>query len=289
MESKRKYAQSVRQKLLNFANENNDDFQMILTRYGLERLIARISQSKYKNSFILKGAMLFQIWSETNHRATRDVDFLSFGSNDVVKIKETFISICKIEIPEDGIIFEIKNIFAGKIKADQKYEGVRIHIPALLERTRITIRIDVGFGDAIVPEAREHELSTLLDFPSPVIRTYSQETVIAEKFQALVDLGFTNSRLKDFYDLYFLITNFEYDEEILTKAIETTFENRQTKIPNQIPIGLTEEFSKDKDKMLQWKSFLKKTNVSVEISLEEIVKILRNFFTDLLPQLNKEN
>ncbi|MDQ3633788.1 MAG: nucleotidyl transferase AbiEii/AbiGii toxin family protein [Acidobacteriota bacterium] len=176
MESKRKYAQSVRQKLLNFANENNDDFQMILTRYGLERLIARISQSEYKNSFILKGAMFFQIWSETHHRATRDVDFLSFGSNDVVKIKETFISICKIEIPEDGIIFEIKNIFAGKIKADQKYEGVRIHIPALLERTRITIRIDVGFGDAIVPKAREHELPTLLDFPSAVIRTYSQET-----------------------------------------------------------------------------------------------------------------
>lgn len=288
MESFRKNAQSVRQKLLNYANENNDDFQMILTRYGLERLLTRIADSKYREVFILKGAMLFQIWSETKHRATRDVDFMSFGNNDIDKIKETFRNICRIEIPEDGMIFDIENISAGKIKADQKYEGVRIQIPALLERTRIAIRVDVGFGDAIVPEAKEYELPTLLDFPQPLIRTYPQETVIAEKFQALVDLGFTNSRLKDFYDLYFLTTNFEYDKKILIKAIETTFKNRQTEIPKQIPIGLTEEFSKDKDKMLQWKSFLKKTNVSEEISLEENIKSLQKFFTKLLPQLIDE-
>ena len=199
-----KHAQSIRQRLLNLANSRNDDFQLILTRYALERILARLGSSKYRENFVLKGAMLFQIWSETDHRATRDMDFLSFGSNEIKELEKVFRKICAIEIPEDGIIFDSEKITGGKIKADQEYEGVRLQIPALLERTRIPIRIDVGFGDVVKPQVQEQNLPTLLDFPEPKIRTYPPETVIAEKFQALVDLGMTNSRLKDFYDLHFL-------------------------------------------------------------------------------------
>lgn len=240
MESKNKHAQSIRQKLLNLANSRNDDFQQILTRYGLERILARLASSRFKEDFILKGAVLFQIWSEQARRATRDIDFLGFGNNEIETLEKTFRTICAIEIPEDGIIFDLENITGGRIKAKQEYEGVRLQIPALLERTRIPLRIDVGFGDVVSPKVQENKLPTLLDFPSPKIRTYPPETVIAEKFQALVDLGMTNSRLKDFYDLYFLIKNFSFENEILINAINATFERRKTEIPKQMPIALTD-------------------------------------------------
>jgi len=264
------------------ANSRNDDFQLILTRYALERILARLELSKYREDFVLKGAMLFQIWSETGHRATRDMDFLSFGSSEIKELEKVFRTICAIEIPEDGIIFDSEKITGGRIKAGQEYEGVRLQIPSLLERTRIPIRIDVGFGDVVKPQVREQKLPTLLDFPAPKIRTYPPETVIAEKFQALVDLGMTNSRLKDFYDLHFLIKNFEFENEILTEAVKATFERRKTEIPKRMPIALTEEFSSDTDKNRQWKAFLRRTNMSEDLGLEDVVKTLNEFFGQLL-------
>lgn len=277
-----KYAQSVRQRLLNLANNRSDDFQLILTRYGLERILARLASSQYKNDFVLKGAMLFQIWSETNHRATRDMDFLSFGSSEIKELEKVFRTICAIEIPEDGIIFDSENITGGRIKAEQEYEGVRLQIPALLERTRIPIRIDIGFGDVVKPNVQEYKVPTLLDFPEPKIKTYPPETVVAEKFQALVDLGMTNSRLKDFYDLHFLIQNFSFENEILEEAVNATFKRRKTDIPEQMPIALTEEFSMDQNKNLQWKAFLKRTNMSEDLALKDVIKTLNEFFGKLL-------
>jgi hypothetical protein len=284
-----KYAQSVRQRLLNLAKSRNDDFQLILTRYGLERILARLALSEFKDDFVLKGAMLFQIWSEQAHRATRDMDFLSFGNSEIESLEKVFRTICEIEIPEDGIVFDLENIISGTIKADQEYEGVRLQIPGLLERTRIPIRIDIGFGDVVKPKVLKTNLPTLLDFPKPLIRTYPPETVIAEKFHALVDLGMTNSRLKDFYDLHFLIQNFRFEKEILAEAVKATFGRRKTDIPKQMPIALTEEFSANQDKRQQWKAFLKRTNISEELDLEEVIDNLHEFFSKLLIQCFGQN
>lgn len=226
--------------------------------------------------------MLFQIWSETSKRSTRDLDFLSFGSNEIIDLIDKVKKICRIEIPEDGLTFELNEVIGEKIKKDQEYEGVRLHIPAFLERTRIALRIDVGFGDIVSPAVQEINFPTLLDFSSPKIRAYPPETVIAEKFHALVDLGITNSRLKDFYDLHFLTQNFEFDRETLVQAITATFEKRKTPLPTKVPIALTEEFSEDANKNTQWKSFLRKTQLNEQIMLPQTVADLREFFNNLL-------
>ena len=275
MEKTKNHAHSVKQKLLNLARSENADFQTLLTKYTLERFLARLSQSEFRDEFILKGAMLFQIWSETSKRSTRDLDFLSFGSNEIIDLIDKVKKICRIEIPEDGLTFELNEVIGEKIKKDQEYEGVRLHIPAFLERTRIALRIDVGFGDVVSPAVQEINFPTLLDFSSPKIRAYPPETVIAEKFHALVDLGITNSRLKDFYDLHFLTQNFEFDREILVQAITATFEKRKTPLPTKVPIALTEEFSGDANKNTQWKSFLQKTQLNEQITLPQTVADLR--------------
>lgn len=282
MEKTKNHAHSVKQKLLNLARSENADFQTLLTKYTLERFLARLSQSEFRDEFILKGAMLFQIWSETSKRSTRDLDFLSFGSNEIIDLIDKVKKICRIEIPEDGLTFELNEVIGEKIKKDQEYEGVRLHIPAFLERTRIALRIDVGFGDVVSPAVQEINFPTLLDFSSPKIRAYPPETVIAEKFHALVDLGITNSRLKDFYDLHFLTQNFEFDREILVQAITATFEKRKTPLPTKVPIALTEEFSGDANKNTQWKSFLRKTQLNEQIMLPQTVADLREFFNNLL-------
>ncbi len=282
MKEKKNYAASIKQKLLNIARERSDDYQLVLTKYSLERVLARISKSQFQNSFILKGAMLFEIWREFSHRATRDLDFLSFGSNEIDQIEEIFRDILSIDILEDGLDFDLSSIKGSKIKPDQEYEGVRIQFTGYLEKVRIPLRIDVGFGDVVKPEIQEVEFPTMLDFPKPLIRTYPPETVIAEKFQALVDLGMSNSRLKDFYDLYILTTYFELNNKQIKEALTATFERRKTILPVRSPLGLTNEFSKDKAKQLQWKAFLKKSDLPENIELEIVVNKLSDFFAKLL-------
>jgi predicted nucleotidyltransferase component of viral defense system len=261
MKEKKNYAASVKQKLLNLARERKDDYQLLLTKFALERILARISASRFQTSFILKGAMLFEIWSETSHRATRDLDFLSFGSNEIAEVENIFKEICSIEMIEDGLTFDIAALKGGKIKPDQEYEGVRVQFTAYLEKVRIPLRIDVGFGDVVKPKVNEVEFPTMLNFPKPLIRTYPPETVIAEKFHALTYLGMTNSRVKDFYDLYVLLTQFEINKEQIKEALAATFEKRKTQLPSKTPVALTAEFYEDKAKLLQWKAFLQKSNL----------------------------
>jgi Nucleotidyl transferase AbiEii toxin, Type IV TA system len=282
MKEKKNYAASVKQKLLNLARERRDDYQLLLTKFALERVLARISVSRFQSSFILKGAMLFEIWSETSHRSTRDLDFLSFGSNEIEEVENIFKEICSIEIIEDGLTFDIASLKGGKIKPDQEYEGVRVQFTAYLEKVRIPLRIDVGFGDVVKPKVQEVEFPTILDFPKPLIRTYPPETVIAEKFHALVDLGMTNSRLKDFYDLYVLLTHFEINKEQIKEALAATFEKRKTQLPNKTPLALTAEFYKDKAKLLQWKAFLRKSNLLEDINLEQVIRKLDSIFSEIL-------
>lgn len=282
MKEKKNYAASVKQKLLNLARERKDDYQLLLTKFALERILARISASRFQTSFILKGAMLFEIWSETSHRATRDLDFLSFGSNEIAEVENIFKEICLIEMVEDGLTFDIASLKGGKIKPDQEYEGVRVQFTAYLEKVRIPLRIDVGFGDVVKPKVNEVEFPTMLNFPKPLIRTYPPETVIAEKFHALTYLGMTNSRLKDFYDLYVLLTQFEVNKEQIEEALAATFEKRKTQLPNKTPVALTAEFYKDKAKLLQWKAFLQKSNLPEKVALEQVAKKLGSIFSEIL-------
>lgn len=199
---------SIRQRLLTVARQQKEDFQLVLNRYGLERLIYRLTQSRYADAFVLKGAVLFQAWSGLAHRPTRDVDFLGYGDTSPQRLEEVFTEITAIALPDDGLNFKQETLQAEAIKEEDEYQGVRVRLMSMLGNVRIPLQIDVGFGDAVTPDPRELELPTLLDQPSPVLRTYPRETVVAEKFQAMVFLGIANSRLKDFFDMCKLASDY---------------------------------------------------------------------------------
>ncbi|ELR99686.1 nucleotidyl transferase AbiEii/AbiGii toxin family protein [Gloeocapsa sp. PCC 73106] len=273
-------AASVRTRLKNKSTSAREDVSVILTRYTLERFLYRISQSLYKEQFILKGALLFSVWSDQPHRPTRDLDLLGRGNNTLSYLEQVFSDICQIMVPVDGLEFNPNTIKSQKIKEDQEYEGVRINLQANLAgtRTRIPVQIDIGFGDVVTPAPLFLEFPPLLDFPAPQLLVYPRETVVAEKFQAIVMLGIANSRLKDFYDLWFLSQNFEFEGKTLCQAIKTTFARRRTSLPELIPLGLTADFAEDKNKVNQWKAFVSKTKLLAQPpSLSEVVSILLKF------------
>ncbi|MEZ4819499.1 MAG: nucleotidyl transferase AbiEii/AbiGii toxin family protein [Bdellovibrionota bacterium] len=259
--SPKNIAISVRQKLLNIANQQGKDFQLILIRYALERLLYRLSMSEHKNRFVLKGAMLFVIWNQTTDRPTRDIDFLGKGDNSLEGLKKAFVDICHINIPEDGIVFLVDSIKAERINEAKEYEGTRILLKAELASAIIPIQIDIGFGDVITPGPKEVAFPTILDSKAPIIQTYTVETVIAEKFHAIVHLGMANSRIKDYFDLWVLLNEYPYDQNVLKESIQNTFEQRKTKLPTSVPIALTSEFTEDKHKKAQWKSYVAKNKL----------------------------
>lgn len=269
---------SVSARLLNIAKARKEDFNQILNDYAMERLLYRLSISEYKDHFIVKGAKLFQLWANTPHRATHDLDLLSFGSSEIDHVVTVFHKILSIEYKDDGLIFLVDGIKGERIKADQKYQGVRIILKALLDSANIHLQIDVGFGDIITPSVQELDYPTLLTLPSPRLLVYPKETVVAEKFHAMVLLGMTNTRIKDFYDLWVLATTQEFQGHILLTAIQRTFEKRASvKLTPETPIALTEEFYNDAGKKAQWNSFLKRTKVTSNTSLAETIVKLHHF------------
>jgi predicted nucleotidyltransferase component of viral defense system len=274
-------AASVRQRLANLAQAEKEDFQQMLSRYARERLLYRLSVSEYQERFILKGALLFAYWTGAPHRPTRDMDLLSHGAPEISVIENVFRDLCGLEVKPDGLIFQPETVRVERIKDEEEYEGVRLHMTALLGNARITLQVDVGFGDRVVPKPEEIDFPTLLDFPAPHLRSYTRESVVAEKFEAMVKLGMLNSRMKDFFDLWSLSQNFSFDGATLSEAIKTTFETRGTKVPNEAPVALTPEFYDDQQKNAQWKAFLNKSKLSAEgRTLPEIADALRTF---LLP------
>jgi len=269
---------SVRARLLNVAKLNNEAFDLVLVRFAIERLLYRLSQSQYRDSFVVKGAMMFQIWSNLSHRPTRDLDLLGTGEPDVDRFVEIFRHLCIQEVENDGLVFVADSVSATKIKEDEEYEGIRMKFDAFLGSARIPVQVDVGFGDAITPGSQLIVFPTVLELPAPQLQSYPKETVVAEKFQAMVMLGIANSRMKDFFDLFTLCTQFEFDGELVRQAISATFERRKTSIPTIPPLALTTEFSEDKQKSLQWKAFLRKTNLnSNDLSLSEVSDSLAGF------------
>lgn len=261
----RNLAASVRQKLLDLSKARQEEFQSVLTRYALERLLYRLHESKHRDRFILKGAMLFTLWSNEPHRATRDLDLLCQGENSIAHLEQVFQDICKTPVEDDGLDFQAETVKGELIKEKQAYEGVRIKLRSVLTgtKTQISVPVDIGFGDAVVPGVDIVEFPVMLPrLPAPLLKTYPRETVIAEKFQAMVSLGIANSRMKDFYDLWWLSQNFDFSGSVLGQAIKATFDRRQTKVPIEPPLALTAEFFEDAAKQTQWQAFIRKGKLS---------------------------
>lgn len=274
----RNLAASVRQRLRNIAKRNNEAFDLVLTRYALERLLYRLGQSEYRNQFLLKGAMLFAVWDGESHRPTRDVDLLGFGSGGLPHLEKTFRDICLVPVEPDGLEFLADNLRAIEIRENQEYQGVRVLFEAQLENAVIPIQIDIGYGDAVTPAAEDIIYPTVLDFAPPKLRAYPIYTVVAEKFQAMVWLGIANSRMKDFYDIWIVMQKFSFDGHLLAKAIAATFERRNTPLPTVAPLALTQAFASDKMKQTQWKAFLQKNKLSADnLTLTDIITILHEF------------
>lgn len=250
---------SVRARLLRLARVRGEDFQLVLTRYANERLLYRLASSPHVSRFVLKGAALFTVWTGKPHRATRDLDLLGFGDPDEARIRSVFAELLGLVVVDDGVIFDADTLRVGPIREDQEYGGVRVEIVARVTRAQIRLQIDIGFGDAITPKAGSLEFPPLLDFPAPRLLAYPPETVVAEKLEAMVHLGLANSRMKDFYDLVILSRMFEFDGDLLTRAIRATFERRKTLLPMGLPVALTPAFADDAAKHTQWSGFARKS------------------------------
>jgi hypothetical protein len=271
-------AASVRQRLANLAQAQKEEFQQLLSRYARERLLYRLGVSEYQERFILKGALLFSYWTGTPHRPTRDMDLLGYGASEIGLLEQVLRDLCQIEVEPDGLTFQAESVRGERIKDDEEYEGVRLHVTALLDQARINLQIDVGFGDRVVPAPEEIDFPTILDFPAPHLRSYTRESVVAEKFEAMVKLGMLNSRMKDFFDLWTLSREFSFDGPTLSKAVKTTFETRGTPVPADAPLALTPEFFNDQQKNAHWKAFLNKSRLETAArSLSEIAAALPEF------------
>lgn len=274
-------AASVRQRLMNVAKERGEEFQYVLTRYGMERLLYRLTQSEHASVFVLKGAALFQLWTNQPHRPTRDLDFLGSGAPTIARFEGLLKDVCAVDVEDDGLIFDAKTIVAEQIKETDEYQGLRLRLVASLQNARIPLQLDIGFGDAVTPGTEDVTYPTILGFPPPTLKAYPRETVVAEKFQAMVKLGIANSRMKDFYDLWTLAMQFDFDGTLLAKAIRATFARRQTELPGAAPLALTEEFAEDDRKQAQWKAFLRKDRLgSPDLKLRTVTEVIAEF---LLP------
>jgi predicted nucleotidyltransferase component of viral defense system len=269
---------SVRARLQNVARERNQTFQLVLTQYVLERLLYRLSQSKYRDRFALKGAMLITKWFADPLRPTRDVDLLGFGDADPDKLVNIFKEICAIPF-DDAVTFDTEAVEIDRIREEQEYGGLRLKTYASVDGARVRVVIDIGFGDATEPGLAEMDLPVLLDFPAPHLKAYVRETVIAEKFQAMVDLGRANSRVKDLYDIWVLAKTYEFKGDGLARAIAATFARRKTKIPTELPDVLTTAFAEDPAKIQQWNSFV----ADVAFQPGSLADVVRDLSAFLMP------
>ena len=267
---------SVRQRLLNLANESKQDFGMLLTRYALERFLYRLSVSRHRDAFLLKGALLLQLWTSEVYRPTRDLDLLGETEGSAREYRKIFADICSEKVEDDGVIFLPSSIRMRKIRDEDEYEGIRVLLEARLDRARIPLQIDVGFGDVVSPAVLEVEYPTLLPFPAARLRAYPKESVVAEKFEAMVKLGMANSRMKDFYDLWVMAKRFEFRSSALTAALQATFRKRGTVLPSR-PLAFTAEFAESPGKQTQWKAFLRRSGLKADASLPELLKTLDEF------------
>jgi len=267
-------ADSIRARLLNLAKKERIDFQLIIIRFLHERLLYRISVSDYSQQLILKGGAFIYAVQGIKSRPTIDVDLLGTQiSNDIETLCGVFRQICTIE-SEDEVAFNPESVVGELITQQDKYNGVRLYIDATFHTVKQRIQIDVGFGDIVIPVAQELEYPILLDeMQIPVIQAYSTETVIAERFQAMIELSVANSRMKDFYDVYNLLTDNKFDNETLEEAIKVTFVNRGTSYTENHAL-FTAEFGTNPQRKKSWTVFLNKINRDKELEFEDVMRLI---------------
>lgn len=255
------FEDSIKALLQNKAKETNRPFSEILQYYGMERFLYRFSKSKYVDKFILKGALLFTVWRFPERRITLDIDFLAHFDNHVASIEEVIRTVCNVIVEPDGLVFDSGTIKGQRIKEKSEYKGVRVKFVGFLNRSRVPMQIDVGFGDIIYPKPEIYEYPVILDLPKPYLKGYSLESVISEKFEAMIKLGLLNSRMKDFYDIWIIIHRFDFNGSNLSEAIKKTFKHRRTDFPKECPIFAEEIYDEKSDRQILWNAFLKKGDI----------------------------
>lgn len=266
---------SIRARLLTLSKSSGQPFDLLLTRFVLERLLYRLSRSSHRDKFVLKGAMLLATLIDNPHRGTRDLDLLGFGDNESAAVLNVFREILADDAA-DGVSFALKDLRIDRIRDELEYGGVRLRTRATVGGAIIPVVVDVGFGDATEPGLEELDYPVLLDFPVPRIRAYARETVIAEKLQAMVVLGDANSRMKDFYDIWILSKSGTFEGDRLARAIAATFARRTTELPQGVPLALNAEFAGDPAKRVQWTAFAADV-MGTPPSLEEVCRDLADF------------
>ncbi|MBP1777431.1 MAG: hypothetical protein H6Q86_3441 [candidate division NC10 bacterium] len=278
-------AASVHQRLLNKAKESSRPFNELLQHFAIERFIYRLSKSRHADRFILKGALMFSTWSGAPSRPTMDIDLLARIDNSLETVVAAVKDACRRRVAADGVLFDAKTVTAARITEGAEYEGVRVRVHGSLGSARVSLQIDIGFGDVIVPGPRKIAYPALLDFPAAELNGYTMESTIAEKFQAMVKLGVLNSRMKDFYDIWMLSRSFDFEGAVLAEAIEKTFDNRNTPISNA-PTVFDASFVEDADKETQWRAFIRKARlVDAPDTFEDVVTTTKIFLQPLLDEL----
>jgi hypothetical protein len=269
-------AASIHARLHNRAKARDEDFNLVLTRYALERFLYRLSTLPARASFCLKGALLFNLWFDIPHRPTHDADFLGFGAHDAAALAATMREICGVHA-DDGMIFDAASITVEEIREEARYGGLRVRLLGMLGKARSTVQIDVGYGDAVSPGPEEAVYPVMLDdLPPPRLQVYPRATVIAEKLEAIESLGMTNSRMKDFFDILVLAREGALEAAELGNAIAATFERRATPIPEGVPVGLSDEFAQNPVTRAQWQGFVRKNRLG-EMALEDVIDDVRRF------------
>ncbi|MGG1558948.1 nucleotidyl transferase AbiEii/AbiGii toxin family protein [Geobacillus thermoleovorans] len=280
---------SVSERLKNIAKQNGKNFDLILLLYFQERLLYRLSISNYRDKFVLKGGLFLFSLTQFKSRPTKDIDFLAKQiSNDIQYIKAAFESICALTVEEDGVEFDVNGITAERIKEDADYEGVRIKIPASLGKIKKQLQLDIGFGDVVIPKPQEMQYPTLLNMKPPEIRVYSTYSVIAEKFEAMISLSVVNSRMKDFYDIFTLLSTENFDGRVLWEAIFETFQRRGTNLEKEHPV-FSPSFAEDESRSKQWKAFLQRTGIKEDLQFPFVMEKIRDFLFPVYDSILNED
>lgn len=275
-----KNADSIKARLRNLAEKENRPFDYLLTHYFIERLLYRLSISNYADNFILKGGLLLYTMLDEDARATRDIDFLARRiENSPEDLTRIFTDICTIE-SDDAVQFDPSTITGQRIKEDAEYEGVRIKLTGYLDKSRQVLQFDIGYGDVVVPKPMEVDYPSLLDMERPRLMAYSKESVIAEKFEAMIALAEANSRMKDFYDIFTLSHSYDFEGYTLFEAIRQTLERRSTPL-TRTPTIFSDGFSQNKDKQTQWRAFRRRIQVGQDLSFEDALVGIKTFLSPI--------
>lgn len=283
---KKNMAHSVIERLRHRARANDEEYNLVLTRYGMERFLYRLSISPHADSFILKGASLFLIWKGQSYRVSRDADFLGLGDADVDHLRDVFREVCEMECsPSDGIVYRSESLRAQAIRENQEHDGVRITLMGMMNQVQIPLQIDIGFGDAVTPAAEQVVFPTLLDGTPPRLNAYPRYTLIAEKFETMVKLGLANSRMKDFYDIVLLSRMFEFEGNVLRDALNNTFSRRRTPLPQTTPVCFTPMFYEDPQKLTQWNAFVR--NAKPEVPVGDLAVLIAEVSRFIMPPIEK--